>query len=602
MKRIIFLIGVIFLVLNIFGQWKPVGDKIKTEWAENINPDKVLPEYPRPMMERRDWQNLNGLWDYAIRPVGESEPAQFDGKILVPFAVESSLSGVGKTVGEKNELWYKRTFTIPAAWKGKNILLHFGAVDWKAEVFINDIKIGTHTGGYTSFCVDITPFISSGSQKLVVKVWDGTSTGYQPRGKQVVNPSVIWYTSVTGIWQTVWLEPVNEKYITNVKSVPQIDNNRLSVDVLTANNQAEDIIEVKVKDGDNVIASSKATTGQTIDLNIPDAKLWSPESPFLYDMEITLSSKGKLVDQVKSYCAMRKISTKRDSNGIVRMQLNNRDYFQNGLLDQGWWPDGLYTAPTDDALVYDIIKTKEFGYNMIRKHVKVEPARWYTHCDRLGVLVWQDMPSGDRSPELQYTQYFTGTELQRSPESEANYRKEWKEIIDMLYSNPCIVVWVPFNEGWGQFKTEEIAIWTKSYDPSRLVNPACGGNFYRVGDMLSIHSYPAPEMFLFDPERVNALGEYGGLGLYTQGHMWEADRFWRTPYNNKKELTDEYENYAEQLKVLIRSGFSAAIYTQTTDVEIEVNGIMTYDRKVVKFEEDRLKKINSEICRMLPIE
>jgi hypothetical protein len=260
----------------------------------------------------------------------------------------------------------------------------------------------------------------------------------------------------------------------------------------------------------------------------------------------------------------------------------------------------LYTAPTDEALIYDIKKTKDFGYNMIRKHVKVEPARWYTHCDRLGVLVWQDMPSGDRSPELQYTQYFTGSELNRTPESEANFRKEWKEIMDLVYSNPCVVIWVPFNEAWGQFKTEEITAWTKTYDPSRLVNPGSGGNFYRVGDMLDIHCYPAPDLFLFDSERVNVLGEYGGLGMYIENHIWQGNRFWRVSYNGPKEITDEYEKYADLLKKMVKAGFSAAVYTQTTDVEIEVNGIMTYDRRVIKFEEDRLKNINTEICRLLP--
>jgi hypothetical protein len=349
MKRLSFLAGVISVSMSLSAQWQPAGDRIKTEWANKIAPGKVLPEYPRPLLERKDWLNLNGLWDYAILPVGQAEPFPFEGKILVPFAVESSLSGVQKAVGDKNELWYKRTFTIPAAWKGKNVLLHFGAVDWKAEIYINDIKIGVHTGGYTPFCFDITPFTVAGEQKLVVKVWDGTDTGYQPRGKQVKEPRAIWYTSVTGIWQTVWIEPVNEKYIANIKSVPNIDNNRLSVDVCTQNTQFADIVEVKVNDGATVVASAKATTGQTLDLNIPNAKLWSPESPFLYDMEVILYSKGKEVDRVKSYCAMRKISVKRDANGIVRMQLNNKDCFHFGPLDQGWWPDGLYTAPTDEA-------------------------------------------------------------------------------------------------------------------------------------------------------------------------------------------------------------------------------------------------------------
>ncbi len=600
MKKIILCAGIAFLACNVFGQWQPAGDKMKTDWATKVDPKNVLPEYPRPVMERSDWQNLNGLWDYSILPAGQAEPGNFEGKILVPFAAESSLSGVQKSVGKDNELWYKRTFTVPSNWKNKNILLHFGAVDWKTEVYVNDVKIGTHTGGYTPFSFNITPFLKSGEQKLVVKVWDGTDSGFQPRGKQVNHPEGIWYTPVTGIWQTVWLEPVNEKYIANVTSVPNIDRNRLSVDVCTQKTQPSDIVEVKVMDGTKVIATAKAVSCQTLELNIPDAKLWSPESPFLYNLEVNLYANGKIVDNVKSYCAMRKISTKRDGNGIVRMQLNNKDYFQFGPLDQGWWPDGLYTAPTDEALLYDIQKTKDFGFNMIRKHVKVEPARWYTHCDRLGILVWQDMPNGDRSPQWQNRNYFNGAELKRSPESEANYRKEWKEIMDYLYSYPSIVTWVPFNEAWGQFKTEEITEWTKAYDPSRLVNPASGGNFYRTGDILDLHNYPGPDMYLYDGERVNALGEYGGIGFPMEGHLWQPDRNWGyVQFKSPKEVTDEYIKYAEQLKKLVKSGFSAAVYTQTTDVEGEVNGFMTYDRKKIKMEEARIKKVNQEICNLL---
>ena len=603
MKKIALLVGVISLTLNAAAQWKPAGDKIRTEWTDKIDPNKVWPEYPRPLMERQDWLNLNGLWDYTILPVGQAEPATFEGKILVPFAVESSLSGVQKTVGQENELWYKRTFTVPAAWKGKTILLNFGAVDWKAEVFINDIKIGMHTGGYTPFSFDITPFITSGEQKLVVKVWDGTDTGMQPRGKQVVKPEGIMYTSVTGIWQTVWIEPVTTNHISQVKSVPDIDNNRMKVDVCTQNAQTGDVIELKVKDGATVIASAKAASGQTFNLYIPNAKLWSPESPFLYDMEILLYSKGKIVDQVKSYCAMRKISSKRDDHGIVRMQLNNNDYFHLGPLDQGWWPDGLYTAPTDEALAFDIIKTKDLGFNMIRKHVKVEPARWYMHCDRLGILVWQDMPNGDHgmSPQWQQRNYYNGYESRRSPESEANYRKEWKEVMDLVYSNPSVVVWVPFNERWGQFKTEEITEWTKTYDPSRLVNPASGGNHYQTGDILDIHSYPAPSLYFYDAGRVTVLGEYGGIGLPLEGHLWQPEKNWGyVQFKNSKEATDEYVRFAEMLKQFVKVGFSAAVYTQTTDVEGEVNGLITYDRKVIKLDEARLKKVNTEICRMLP--
>ena len=602
-KKALQIISVAALTLNIFSanaQWKPAGDKIKTRWAEQINVSSVLPEYPRPIMERADWRNLNGLWEYAILPVGKAEPKQFDGKILVPFAVESSLSGVQKELGGNNELWYKRSFDIPSAWKGKNILLHFGAVDWKTEVFINDIKIGSHTGGYTPFSFDITPFLTKGNQKLVVKVWDPTTDGYQPVGKQRKKPEGIWYTPVSGIWQTVWLEPVNSQHIVQVKSASDIDKKKLIFDIQTAGTSSANIIEVKVKDSGKTISAYKATTGQQIEIPVETAKLWSPENPFLYDVEVALLKDGKVIDRISSYAAMRKVSTKRDENGIVRLQLNNQDYFQFGPLDQGWWPDGLYTAPTDEALVYDIQKTKDFGFNMIRKHVKVEPARWYTHCDRMGILVWQDMPNGDKSPQWQNRQYFNGSELIRSGESEANYRKEWKDIMDYLYSYPSIVTWVPFNEAWGQFKTQEITEWTKNYDPSRLVNPASGGNHYRVGDMLDLHNYPGPEMYLYDAERATVLGEYGGIGLALQNHLWQPEKNWGyIQFKNSKEVTDEYVKYAEMLKRMIKSGFSAAVYTQTTDVEGEVNGLITYDRKVIKMDEPRVRQINKEICTIL---
>jgi beta-galactosidase/beta-glucuronidase len=361
-----------------------------------------------------------------------------------------------------------------------------------------------------------------------------------------------------------------------------------------------DVVEVKIYDGKNEITSAKASSTEKLEISIPDAKLWSPESPFLYTMKVNLVSEGKVIDQVNSYFAMRKISTKRDKNGIVRLELNNKPYFQYGPLDQGWWPDGLYTAPTDEALKYDIQKTKDFGFNMIRKHVKVESARWYMHCDQLGILVWQDMPSGDRSPEWQHHNYFNGNELKRSAESEANYRKEWKEIMDFVYSNPSVVCWVPFNESWGQFKSSEIVEWTKSYDPSRLVNPASGGNHYPIGDMLDLHNYPGPDMYLYDGQRPTVLGEYGGIGLALEGHLWAADKNWGyVQFKNSKEVTDEYVKYAESLLKMIKSGFSAGVYTQTTDVEGEVNGLMTYDRKVVKIDEQRVREINKKVCNSL---
>jgi beta-galactosidase/beta-glucuronidase len=589
--------------LNAFAQWNPSTDKIRTKWAEEINPGNVLPEYPRPILERTQWSNLNGLWDYAIVPAGSNEPAQFDGKILVPFAVESNLSGVQKPLGRDSELWYKRTFSIPSSWKGKTVLLNFGAVDWKAEVFVNDVKIGEHTGGYTPFSFDITPYLTQGEQKLVVKVWDPVDEGgsEQPHGKQVSKPNGIWYTSVSGIWQTVWLEPVSKKHVANIVTVADIDKKLLSVNVCVANAAPGDIVEVKLKDGAKTVASSKFAAGQQVSLPVPDQKLWSPKSPFLYDLEINLYENGKLQDKVKSYTAMRKISTKRDKNRIVRLQLNNEDLFQFGPLDQGWWPDGLYTAPTDEALEYDVRKTKDFGFNMIRKHVKVEPARWYTHCDRIGILVWQDMPSGGRGPRFQHAQYFNGVEAVRSTESENNFRKEWKEIIDFLKPNPSVVVWVPFNESWGQFKTPEITKWTKDYDPSRLVNPASGGNNYPdIGDILDVHNYPEPAILLYDTKRANVIGEYGGIGLPVEGHLWQPDKNWGyVQFKSSKEVTDEYVKYAEMLKTLVPRGFCAAVYTQTTDVEGEVNGLMTYDRKVIKLEEDRLKKINDELCNSL---
>jgi len=583
--------------------WSPVGDKIKTQWAEKVNPSNPLPEYPRPIMVREQWLNLNGLWNYSILPVGSPIPTTFDGKILVPYPVESSLSGVQKTVGEENELWYNRVFTIPSAWKGKKVQLNFGAIDWKADIWINDVKIGTHKGGYTPFNLDITPYINKDKeQKLTIRVWDPSNKGFQPRGKQVTKPSGIWYTSVTGIWQTVWIEPVGDNFISRIKTSTNIDRNSVSVTPIANHLSENDLVEVKVLDKGKILASGRSASGQEVLLGIVNPNLWSPESPYLYDLEVTLLHNGQVIDKVKSYFGMRKISTKRDANGVVRIQLNNKDYFGYGPLDQGWWPDGLYTAPTDEALKFDIIKTKDFGFNLIRKHVKVEPARWYYHCDKEGILVWQDMPSGDGWAGWETESYYATNELVRTPESEEEYKTEWKSIIDNLYSNPCVVTWVPFNEAWGQFKTVEIAEWTKSYDPSRLVNSASGGNFFSVGDILDIHNYPEPKMTLYDGNRVCVLGEYGGLGLAVENHLWVKDRNWGyVQYKTSEETTNAYIELAEKLKRLIPSGFSAAIYTQTTDVEIEVNGLMTYDRKVIKLDEQRIRKINQEVINSLPV-
>lgn len=601
MKKVILTVCALAVMFGAQAQWKPVGDKLKSTWAEQIDPQHVLPEYPRPLIERSQWTNLNGLWEYAVTPRGMAEPASFDGQILVPFCIESSLSGVMKEVGEANELWYKREFTVPSNWKGKSIVLNFGAVDWKADVFVNDVLIGSHKGGYTPFSFDITPFLGGKStHKLVVRVWDPTDKGFQPRGKQVNKPEGIWYTPVTGIWQTVWLEPVAANHITAVKSIPCIDSGSLNVTVSTAKCGTNDIVEVKLLDKGQVVASAKGLAGNELRLGVKDPVLWDTNNPYLYDMKVSVSSAGKVVDEVKSYTAFRKISAKRDASGLMRMQLNNKDLFQFGPLDQGWWPDGLYTAPTDEALYYDIKKTKEWGFNMIRKHVKVEPARWYYHCDKEGILVWQDMPSGDMGNQWAPRQYNGGTDKKRTQESIDNFYQEWKEIMDLCISNPSVVVWVPFNEAWGQFGTEKAAEWTKTYDPSRLVNPASGGNHRPCGDIMDLHNYPGPSMYLFDAERVNVLGEYGGIGLPLENHLWWNKRNWGyIQFKNEDEVTAEYVKYANELQGMVKRGFSAAVYTQTTDVEGEVNGLMTYDRKRIKINEAAVRKANQDVINAL---
>ena len=460
MKTNLFLIALaalLFTGAKNAAAWQPAGDRIKTRWAADVDPSCPLPEYPRPALVRDRWLNLNGEWDYAVRSVSEGEPADYDGKILVPFPVESSLSGVQREVGAANALWYRRSFTVPASWKGERILLHFGAVDYEAEVWLNGVKVGSHSGGYTAFRFDLTPYLTRGEQRLVVRVWDPTDAGPQPRGKQRSKSEAIWYTPVTGIWQTVWLEPVGVSRIEGLYTTPDIDTRRLCVVPSVGNAVEGDVVESTLRDGGKTVAQARCAAGLPVTLPVPGMKLWTPEEPFLYDLEVTLLRGGRVLDRVGSYAAMRKISVKRTVGDAVRMQLNNRDYVQLGLLDQGWWPDGLYTAPTDEALTYDILKTKELGFNTIRKHIKVEPARWYAHCDRLGVLVWQDMPSGDENPRWIPDRWFDDRELVRSAASEEAFRREWRGIIDQLRCHPSIVMWVPFNEAWGQFKTREIA-------------------------------------------------------------------------------------------------------------------------------------------------
>lgn len=607
MKTALLGLGLLSCILSVDSaaqkspEWKYVEGKIVSPWAEKVNAANVHPEYPRPQMVRQNWVNINGLWNFSIVPKQSSEtmPAAFDGQILVPFAVESALSGVGKTVGKDSVLWYQRNIDFAPKLKDQRVLLHFGAVDWKCDVFVNGKPAGSHQGGYDPFSFDITDLlVKKKQQDISVRVWDPSSDGPQPRGKQIKNPHAIWYTPVTGIWQTVWLETVPTTHIADFKQVPDIDKQTLTVTTTLKNAGATDKIRIVALDGSNKVAEQEIASGENAVLNIANAKLWSPENPFLYDLVITVTRNGKVVDEVKSYFAMRKISMQLDANGIQRMALNNKFLFQYGPLDQGWWPDGLYTAPTDEALKFDILKTKEMGFNMIRKHVKVEPARWYRYCDELGMLVWQDMPSGDMGNNWEQRPGITGdeTEKQRTPESENIYKTEWKAIMDANDHFPSIVVWVPFNEAWGQFKTEEITNWTMQYDPSRLVNSASGGNFFPVGHIIDMHNYPAPVMprpEIFGAKQIIVLGEFGGLGLPIDGHVWQQKDNWGyQSFKNQQELYARYESFVKRFESLIKKGLSAAVYTQTTDVEIETNGLMTYDRKVIKFPEAKLKAIH----------
>ncbi|AFL85798.1 beta-galactosidase/beta-glucuronidase [Belliella baltica DSM 15883] len=580
---------------------------ITSPWASQVDKSAPHPEYPRPHMKRDSWVNLNGQWDYAILSRGNSVPEAFQGKITVPFPVESALSGVGKKVGRNNELWYSRAFDLKSNQRKGKVFLHFGAVDWEAEVFVNGKSVGVHQGGYDPFYFDISSALNRGnSQEIKVRVWDPSDDGSQPRGKQVNNPKGIWYTPVTGIWQTVWLETVPESHIIKVKNSSDFANGSIKVNAeVSGDGKADGIRVIAFAKGEKV-AERSGTLGSEVELSIPDPKHWSSGSPFLYELEISLLSGNRVLDKVESYAAIREISMGYDSEGISRMLLNGEFLFQYGPLDQGWWPDGLYTAPNEEALVFDIIKTQEMGFNMIRKHVKVEPARWYYHCDRLGLLVWQDMPNGDHGNQWEQRPGIIGkgTDRERTAESESIYKKEWKAIIDANYNFPSIVVWVPFNEAWGQFKTKEITEWTKAYDPSRLVNSASGGNFEMdgsriTGDILDLHNYPAavmPDPGLYGRDNIIVLGEFGGLGLPIEGHTWqEKDNWGYQSFKDKEALAKRYEELVVSMDALIKAGLSAAVYTQTTDVEVETNGLMTYDRRIVKFNEDWLKNLHQKL-------
>ena len=589
---------------SMWADWQPANGPLMTRWAKQVSPDNVHAEYPRPQMVRKDWLNLNGLWEYAIQPKSEQQPKNFDGQILVPFPVESALSGVMKPVGEENRLWYKRTFEIPKKWKSQRILLHFGAVDWDTTVWVNSKEVGSHRGGYDPFTFDVTDALNdTGQQEIVLSVWDPTNTGYQPRGKQVKKPGGIWYTAVTGIWQTVWLEPVAAAHIESLNIVPDVDGQAVDVGLSLVSPAGEAAATVIVLDGRKQIADGQVKiTGEggiatlSIKLAVKNAKLWSPGSPLLYDLKVTLTHNGKIVDELSSYFGMRKISLGKDKEGITRIFLNNKPLFQFGPLDQGWWPDGLYAAPTDEALRYDIEVLKKLGCNTLRKHVKVEPARLYYWCDKLGLLVWQDMPNGDK--------HIGGrdADLKRSEESAAQFELELKRVVNAFRNHPCIVMWVPFNEGWGQYDTPRIVDMIRELDPTRLVNNASGWSDRGVGDVHDIHSYPGPAAPPTEENRAAVLGEFGGLGLPVKGHTWQDEKNWgyRT-YKTREELTDAYLVLLDNLRSLISGGLCAGVYTQTTDVEIEVNGLMTYDRAMIKMDAEKAAAANRRLYLPPPV-
>ncbi|NHI91751.1 MAG: beta-galactosidase [Candidatus Lokiarchaeota archaeon] len=553
-----------------------------TRWVKDIDPQHPLPEYPRPQMKRDDWINLNGIWNYAIRSKNVSEIDKFDGKILVPFPIESALSGVKKQVKGKHKIWYQRKFSIPDRWKGKKILLHFGAVDWETTVFINRKKVGTHQGGYTPFSFDITQYLNQNENELTVIVWDSTN---HERGKQSLRPFMIYYTAVSGIWQTIWLEPVPDTFIDQLQMVPNIDDCLLHLKIVASGAIASEKVEIIVKDKNKEIASNSGNLNEYVSLKITDPKIWSPEFPFLYDLDIHLIKNNDIFDKVQSYCGMRKISLGKDEQGHARIELNNEPIFQYGTLDQGYWPDGLYTAPTDEALLYDIEITKEFGFNMIRKHVKVEPLRWYYHCDRLGMLVWQDMPNGG---------WFIFRK--RGSKGKDYFRKELRSMIFALYNSPSIIVWVPFNEGWGQFDTINIINEVQLQDSTRLIDGASGWFDKGVGHIRDIHVYPGPKMPDHLEGRAAVIGEFGGLGLKVDDHLWKSKlKFAYKKYKSSEKLTQKYAEMMQKLKSLIRKGLSAAVYTQITDVEMEINGIITYDRDIIKIDKKQLRKLNLDL-------
>jgi hypothetical protein len=565
--------------------WKPAAAPLMTRWAKDVSPSNALPEYPRPQMVRKDWLNLNGLWDIKLADGTQA-------KILVPYPIESALSGVMK---HSDRMTYRRSFEIPKGWSGRHVLLHFGAVDWEAKISVNGKELSVHRGGYDGFSFDITDALkSSGQQEIVVGVFDPTDEGGQPRGKQTLHPGGIMYTPTSGIWQTVWLEAVPATHIQSLRIVPDLDHETVHVTVFAVAGKDDGNLQaaVAVYDGQTKIGSASGWASQELVVKIPNAKRWSPDSPFLYDIKATASGQRLALqaDAVTSYFGMRKIAVGKDEKGVTRLLLNGKFIFQVGPLDQGFWPDGIYTAPTDEALRGDIESMKKIGFNCVRKHIKVEPERWYCWCDKLGLMVWQDMPSSNS---------YTG---KPQPIDAKQFNTELVRMVKSHWSHPCIIMWVMFNEAQGQHDTEALVAEVKALDPSRLINNASGNDDKQCGDVIDMHNYPGPGSPKPEAHRAAVLGEFGGLGLSVDGHTWSKQTWGYQGTQSIEDLTRNYEKLLVKAWMLNeKAGLSACIYTQLTDVETECNGVMTYDRAVNKVIPERGAAVNSGKLPPVPV-
>ena len=573
---------------------------LTTPWGERLEENRILTEYPRPQMRRDSYLNLNGRWEYAITDSDEL-PLRWDGTILVPFSPESALSGVGRTLRPGETLWYRREVTVPEGFLPRDgrLLLHFGAVDQEAAVYLNGVLLGRHMGGYNAFTLDATDALGP-RNILVVRVHDVTDAGFHSRGKQKTRRGGIWYTPQSGIWQTVWMEAVPRHYIESLRIVPLFDRSAVEVTVYCSQPlQCEATV-----DGRTV----PFTSGEAARIPMPDFRAWSPEDPFLYDLTVTLGE-----DRIESYFGMRKIEVRADRGGVMRLFLNGEPYFHSGLLDQGYWPDGLYTAPSDEALIFDIRTAKAMGFNLLRKHIKVEPMRWYYHCDRLGMLVWQDMPSGGGKYRFSTVTLPLVTGVHRrdnryrafaraSSQGRAEYMDELEEMVLQLFNAPSVALWVPFNEGWGQFDSTRVMERLRALDPTRPVDPASGWHDQGAGDLRSLHVYFKPFRFRRDRRgRALALSEFGGYNLRVDGHCFnQKDYGYRRLPDAAARWRDFARLYERQVLPAVPRGLCAAVYTQLSDVEDELNGLMTYDRRVVKLDAEDVRELNDRLREASP--